>query len=777
MGIKLYRRMCEQEATSTLKAQKILPPISEMADRRKWFTTTPFVSCWSHNPYFGPSTEILEIEVGEDYFNRVISQGMQLKSGFKETENKYVFVKVYENIENLYNIGVTDIDELNSEVISINRIKGVYEEALQREILGYDLRDVPQNWTPLKEFEYFIQVPYDVAIMMVAFQTVLREAIYVKEMHFSKNVKYLDKVNFGRGVVTLRVIFCQNIKNMSFFGKVDFSIGKNMFHKIVNQILEVSIYDIRNVSFEKSNERFGVKGQLESFEEDKNHKGSPKKKELKTIPGLCFEYYKEITKELFRKDFTLETVQPLLEFICDIEGCILIENQYAYELKGFIEKSISMSNLVINYLSEMGVEFSLKELILLKWELLLNNTGKPYSEYHCDNKYAQYVGYINIFDQIAKSLFPDDFGFDLILINRLYECDDLIGFKRILIMRKKMLETIISHYGCSVDLAIKKLISYIKVAFSCKVSHIAALKTKRFHINYVNCLGFIQKWDNAFLGKHRISIGIKYEDLYFDYREAFHRIVERFYVTKSYSTREVTWSTLEWDEKDLTVIYDRINAKVHRLLDEEQFDYDTIIGNYFRNSDSLSDKFFSDTIGDLMDHGSAHSNKVGIIAYVLGKLDSLNDEDMEILLLAAKYHDIGRTDDYDDTVHGLKSVSIAKEHNLLGDFNDSGYVYFLIESHSLPDDEMVKCMEKYSLEPNRAQKLYALFKDADGLERTRFDGINSTYSALKVKYLRTANARKLVKFAYILNSRCKIDEKDLNPSIKSFVLESLGDKN
>ena len=60
-------------------------------------------------------------------------------------------------------------------------------------------------------------------------------------------------------------------------------------------------------------------------------------------------------------------------------------------------------------------------------------------------------------------------------------------------------------------------------------------------------------------------------------------------------------------------------------------------------------------------HGLYHSEKVLLFALVIAKSLDLNELEKEILIDAAIYHDCGRGDDNEDTIHGYSSaIKIGK---------------------------------------------------------------------------------------------------------------------
>lgn len=771
MSVTLYRRMSVDEANGTLASKKILPPNSHYADKRKWFTTTLFVSCWSHNPYLGSSTEILKVTVEDSYFQKILECGEKMKSGFRETDNPYVYVMPNDAIGDFYNVGVTDLDELNAAILSISPVEGYYEETLQEEILKGDLRQMPQDWSALQECEYFVQVPYDVAIMMVAYQTVMREALFINTIHFSKDKKYLERVNFGNRPVTLRVLFGENIKNMTFYDEITFALEKSDFFKIMKQIRGVKIYDVGQSDFVDSKEKFSSTGLSELVEEDLRGK-TTEVKPLKEVEGINFSKYEAITAMLFKKNFTLESLYPFADMFRDMEGIVGHSNYQILSLKSFVEKSVRMSNLVLNYLKDAGNHYSTEELIRIKWELLLNSIAKPYCERKERDCYIEYIGFSKLYQSIVGAMFIDDFGFDLRIIDIITGCDENTGFKRICKIRKSVLEAIMTYYTCSSEEALQKLISYIRISFACKISKMAALKPKRFYKNFVSCLRAVKTWEDSIFEPFHVSLGIDYESLYFDYKEAYYRIIEGYYLEENETTREMVWKLVEEDYNDLCCTYEALR-KCHHLNDETQIDYDYLVGNFFREGDSLVKKYFMDSYTDKSPHGKAHSDRVGVYAYLLGKLRGLSDEEIEILLIAAKLHDIGRVHDDEDAIHGLRSSLIAKKLGLLGKSANRRYIYFLMEAHSLPDEEKDACMKRHNLSSYKATLLYDIFKDADALDRVRFDKKSRPKSALDLRFLRTGEARCLVKFAYLLNAAYRMDKRELAPSIQVHINQPL----
>ena len=138
-------------------------------------------------------------------------------------------------------------------------------------------------------------------------------------------------------------------------------------------------------------------------------------------------------------------------------------------------------------------------------------------------------------------------------------------------------------------------------------------------------------------------------------------------------------------------------------------------------------------------HGILHAKRVLLLSTILGVLSNLTNEEIELLVDASLYHDIGRTHDNKDKEHGMLSFEKLKYLNLVN--KDKSYMEtlrYIITEHSISDKDAFSNVDKYKIKnKENAIKLLEIFKDADGLDRIR---INS----LDVNYLRTEHAIKLV---------------------------------
>lgn len=153
-------------------------------------------------------------------------------------------------------------------------------------------------------------------------------------------------------------------------------------------------------------------------------------------------------------------------------------------------------------------------------------------------------------------------------------------------------------------------------------------------------------------------------------------------------------------------------------------------------------------------HGINHSEKVLFWAFILSNDNFLSDIDRKIVLDAAKYHDIGRTNDIDDTIHGKlsaeKVLSIV-DNPIYQEECNRDLLCAIIELHSLDDRKEKEIKENYHLqEESRFSILWKILKDADALDRIRYDlGYLDEFSFNPI-YLRTKSSSSYIKASYEL---------------------------
>lgn len=164
-------------------------------------------------------------------------------------------------------------------------------------------------------------------------------------------------------------------------------------------------------------------------------------------------------------------------------------------------------------------------------------------------------------------------------------------------------------------------------------------------------------------------------------------------------------------------------------------------------------------------HGIFHSQKVMLFAYLIGKHQNLNYEDMKILLDAAIYHDMGRDSDFEETTHGysstLRYARLFANDEFYNDPLNFELLKAITDGHSVDDAKKVKIFNDYDIDQqyyDRYSTLYNILKDADALDRARFP--KSAKASIKEEFLRLEFSKTLIDFAFVLNGiyRTKIDE-------------------
>ena len=168
-------------------------------------------------------------------------------------------------------------------------------------------------------------------------------------------------------------------------------------------------------------------------------------------------------------------------------------------------------------------------------------------------------------------------------------------------------------------------------------------------------------------------------------------------------------------------------------------------------------------------HGLHHSEKVLLCAYLLGRHEDLNPEEMEILADAALYHDIGRSNENEDEVHGysatLRIEKAVGDKEIYRNPENLEILKAICDAHSVKDSRMQMVLENYEIDESKKEsllKLANLLKDADALDRTRFQ--KTSVAALQTHFLRFDYSRELVRLAYNVNDyyRNQICERNFN---------------
>lgn len=144
-------------------------------------------------------------------------------------------------------------------------------------------------------------------------------------------------------------------------------------------------------------------------------------------------------------------------------------------------------------------------------------------------------------------------------------------------------------------------------------------------------------------------------------------------------------------------------------------------------------------------HAMEHCERVLLFALLIGEQIYGNDpESLTSLAHASIFHDTRRLDDYLDTGHGARaSVYYMKFTCNNDDIDYYPEAEYMMRYHDLNDAIGVKSIAKrFGDGSDRVGMLYAIFKDADALDRWRLGR-----HGLDPRYLRTEPAKSLVDYA------------------------------
>jgi len=144
-------------------------------------------------------------------------------------------------------------------------------------------------------------------------------------------------------------------------------------------------------------------------------------------------------------------------------------------------------------------------------------------------------------------------------------------------------------------------------------------------------------------------------------------------------------------------------------------------------------------------HGIKHILRVLLLSliYAYNSGEPITSADRDILVYFALLHDVGRTNEDKDDEHGQASVDLIHSKNLRVrgiDLSAKEYriAHLIIKYHSREDDEGLAAIQSQpgfiKKDKTRAEWLYRICKDMDGLDRVRFNGLD--YRMLRTKFAR-----------------------------------------
>ena len=165
-----------------------------------------------------------------------------------------------------------------------------------------------------------------------------------------------------------------------------------------------------------------------------------------------------------------------------------------------------------------------------------------------------------------------------------------------------------------------------------------------------------------------------------------------------------------------------------------------LMNTYRENAVKLQPSYFFNPWGI---HGVLHAKRVLFLSLILAHINKLSLDDVNVLVQASLYHDIGRTGDGVCYEHGRNSFRKMTSQGLVKmvGLEDEGILQFVVENHCIKDAAAIKGISNYRLSNHdRAIHLFKLFKDCDNLDRVRLGDLD-------VRHLRNQHSPGLVKVA------------------------------
>lgn len=178
-----------------------------------------------------------------------------------------------------------------------------------------------------------------------------------------------------------------------------------------------------------------------------------------------------------------------------------------------------------------------------------------------------------------------------------------------------------------------------------------------------------------------------------------------------------------------------------RLTQEKEYERFLSVLNHLQVK-----KLYKSDHGNLI-HGQNHIERVLFMANLLSIFYDLNEREYKIVMDGASYHDIGRTGDKEDTVHGLSSANnidkIIKNDPFYQDKENLNILKAIINFHAREDDTLEDTAIFHDVTDYELyKKLAFILKDADALDRVRFLSTDSAY--INPDYLRTPMSKKMI---------------------------------
>ncbi|MCB2354468.1 hypothetical protein [Clostridium estertheticum] len=143
-------------------------------------------------------------------------------------------------------------------------------------------------------------------------------------------------------------------------------------------------------------------------------------------------------------------------------------------------------------------------------------------------------------------------------------------------------------------------------------------------------------------------------------------------------------------------------------------------------------------------HGISHITRVLMILDLIFEQETFSITEKRLLSYCGLYHDIGRSNNMVDRIHGINSYGKLVDTGLINDIKglnaeELEIMRFIIYCHCMDDDGSRAALYAWNTieDKVKAFKLYEIFKDADGLDRTKIGDLD-------IEYLRREGSKTLV---------------------------------
>lgn len=182
--------------------------------------------------------------------------------------------------------------------------------------------------------------------------------------------------------------------------------------------------------------------------------------------------------------------------------------------------------------------------------------------------------------------------------------------------------------------------------------------------------------------------------------------------------------------------------------------YKSLPGDIPRLFSEWGQFLYNDVVFNMPDsplHAKGHCERVLFHALYMGnrEMGRQDSEALEILAHAAVFHDTRRIDEYLDTGHGARASVYYEDFCRKPDCDITFHpeAAYLMRYHDLDDKVGIEAIRKaFPKNHERVEKLYAIFKDADALDRWRLGrwGLDEKYLRTPSSHLLVETARRLV---------------------------------